>query len=188
MKISNLYITECWNFKNFQKTTVLCWWSPHTYIRYVCIKRNLLTSLPYKHSCHCIVVSSMFLHCYRDRAYSTGIHSNQRHTPDRWVPHSPLYTHSLRVSAEQGKVRYISSSYQLRLVKISLHVAEYSNRIFFPFVISKHIFKISSATNQHKKIFPYTGINPYSATQQHEILIVLLFLHSSSCHLEHIFL
>lgn len=108
MKISNLYITECWNLKNFQKTAVLCWWSPHTYIGYVCIKKNLLTSLPYKHSCHCIVVSSMFLHCYRDRAYSTGIHSNQRHTPDRWVPHSPLYTHSLRVSAEQGKVRYIS--------------------------------------------------------------------------------
>lgn len=154
MKISNLYITECWNFKNFQKTTVLCWWSPYTYIRYVCIKKNLLTSLPYKHSCHCIVVSSMFLHCYRDRAYSTGIHSNQRHTPDRWVPHSPPYTHSLRVSAEQGKVQYISQSYQLWLVKISLHIAEYSHRIFFPFVILKHILKISSELlcyNQHEK-------------------------------------
>lgn len=156
MKISYLpvYITECWNFKNFQKTAVLCWWSPYTYIRYVCIKKNLLTSLPYKHSCHCIVVSSMFLHCYRDRAYSMGIHSNQRHTPDKWVPHSPPYTHSLRVSAEQGKVQYISQSYQLWLVKISLHIAEYSHRIFFPFVILKHILKISSELlcyNQHEK-------------------------------------
>lgn len=97
----------------------------------------------------------MFLHCYRDRAYSTGIHSNQRHTLDRLVPHSPPYTHSLQVSAEQVKVQYISQSYQLWLVKISLHIAEYSHRIFFPFVILKHILKISSELlcyNQYKNI------------------------------------
>ena len=74
--------------------------------------------LPYTHSCRCIVSSSASLHCYRDKAYSTGNHSNQEHIPDRSVLHSLLYTSSLPASTKNTKLHEASQFTPVHLFPI----------------------------------------------------------------------